>query len=145
MDRPNVILMPVGDDDSRHLVGSFTQILIIGDDVIDPQHVIMRKHDARVHDQNLVLILVGGHVLANFPEPTQGNDLQFSVLTQGSCSSLYIKRLFFRQKAVKVYMVSLVPWERVWVLIKKTHADLLAGVTPFITCDCSRTNGVRTP
>jgi hypothetical protein len=34
------------------------------------------------------LKLVGGHVLTNFPKPTQGNDFQFSVLTQGYSSSL---------------------------------------------------------
>ena len=84
MDRPNVVFMSMRDHDPHYLICFIAQIFIIGNDVIDPQHIVMREHDARIYDHNLVIELVGSHVLANFPKSTQGNDLQFSVLTHTS-------------------------------------------------------------
>ncbi len=69
------------DHDPYHFIGLLTQIFKVGNDVVDPEHIVFGKHNARIHNQNLILELVGSHVLAHFPKPPQGNDFQFSMLT----------------------------------------------------------------
>src|SRR5512145_1083761 len=66
----NVIFMSMGDHDPHYLIGFLSQILVIGNDVINPEHIVLGKHDACIHNQDLVIDFVGSHVLAHFPEPT---------------------------------------------------------------------------
>src|SRR5512138_2523911 len=100
----NVVFMSVGDDDAHDLFSFLAQVFIIGNDVIDPEHVIAREHNTRVNDHDLVVVLIGSHVLAYFPKSTQGNDLQFSVLTHTSMfSSLDFKNVFIRQWRLRSY------------------------------------------
>ncbi len=74
-----------------HLIGSAAHIFIIGNDIVDPEHVVFGEHDAGVDDDDLAIEFVGGHVLSNFPKSTQGNDLQFSVLSH---TNLFFPHLF---------------------------------------------------
>ena len=50
------------------------QVSHIGDDVIDPQHVVIREHQAGIHNQDLPAKFVGRHVAAHFPQSPKGND-----------------------------------------------------------------------
>ena len=75
-----MVFMSVRDDNAEDLIRFVAQIVVIGNDVIDPEHVVFWKHNSRIHDQDLMIEFVGGHVLADFPKSTQGNDFQFSVL-----------------------------------------------------------------
>ena len=98
VDCSNMIFMTVGNDNANHLIGFLTQIFKIGNDVIDPEHIVFGEHDSGIHHQDLVLEFIGSHVLAHFPEPAQGNDLQFSVLTHTSIFILtWLKNIFIRQ------------------------------------------------
>ena len=74
-DRPGMIFVTVGDHD-RHGPRSclILQILEIGDDVIDPQHVIFGEHQPGVYDQDILTVFVDHHVLADFPESPQWDD-----------------------------------------------------------------------
>ncbi len=97
MDRSNVILMPVCDDNPHYLILLAAQIFIIGNDVIDPEHIVAWKHHARIHDQYLMIEFIGGHVFTHFPKSTQGNNLQFSVLTHTSIFYPHLSlKLFIR-------------------------------------------------
>src|SRR5688572_20266120 len=93
MDGTNVVFMSMRDRNPHDLISFLTQIFIVGNNIIDPEHIIFGEHDARIHNQNLVVELVGSHVLAHFPKSTQGNNLQFSVLTHTSILILtYLKK-----------------------------------------------------
>ena len=58
------------------LCGVFAQIGEIGDHDIDPPHVVLGEHDPRVDDQDAVVVLEQGHVLADFPQTTEGDDAE---------------------------------------------------------------------
>ncbi len=74
-----MILVTVGDHDAADPIQLIQQILEVGDDVIDPQHVIFGEHQPGVYDQDVLAIFVDHHVLANFPETPQWDNLKFSV------------------------------------------------------------------
>ncbi len=75
-DRACVILVSVGHDDPPDDVLLVVEIAKIGDDIVDPQHIVFGEHDAGVDDQDVVAVLNGHHVLANFPQAAQGNESQ---------------------------------------------------------------------
>ena len=66
----------MGDDDAAHRLALAEQVLEIGDDVVDPQHVVLGKHQAGVDHQDVVPIFVGHHILANFPQASEGDDAE---------------------------------------------------------------------
>ena len=72
-DRPGVIFVTMGDDDPPHLLLLIEQVAEIGDDVVDPQHVVFREHQPGVDDQDVFTILHGHHVLADFAQAPQGH------------------------------------------------------------------------
>jgi hypothetical protein len=45
----------------------FQQVIEIGNDVINPQHIVLGKHDARVNDQNIIPVFVEDHIFSDFP------------------------------------------------------------------------------
>src|SRR6266508_31169 len=103
---PNMVFMSMRNYDPHYLIGFLTQIFIIGNDVINPEHIVFGKHDACIYNQNLVVEFVGGHILAHFPKPPQGNNLQFSVLTHTSIFILTsLKNIFIRQWRLRSYEV----------------------------------------
>jgi hypothetical protein len=67
MDGPDVIFMSMCDDNANNFIGFAAQIFVIGNNVINPDHIVTREHHARIYDQYLVVKFVGGHVLAHFP------------------------------------------------------------------------------
>ncbi len=50
----------------------FHQVMIIGNDEIDAQHVIFGEHDARIDDEDVILILKRRHVLADLAQTPEG-------------------------------------------------------------------------
>ncbi len=73
--RPDVIHMPVGDDHPPDTIPLGAEIVVIRDDVIHPQHVTLREHHSHIHDENVAPVLEDDHILTDFPQSTQGNDL----------------------------------------------------------------------
>ncbi len=71
LNRADMVLVPVGDEDAEHLARAFAQILEVRDDVIDPEHVVVREHDPRVDNNDLPTKFVGHHVLSHFTEPPE--------------------------------------------------------------------------
>ena len=74
LDGADVVFMTVGEDDALHLAAVLAQVGQIRDDVIDAQHVIFREHQAGIHHQDLTVIFVDHHILANFAQSAQGDD-----------------------------------------------------------------------
>ncbi len=92
-DRADMIFMSMRYDNTENLIRLVAQIVVIGNNVIDPEHVVFGKHNSRIDDQDLMVEFVGSHVLADFPKSTQGNDFQFSVLS--SLGLFYLTNLNF--------------------------------------------------
>ena len=74
--RPDMVLMPVGNHKSFHLLGMIPQIRDIRDHQIDPQHFILRERQAAVYHNNTVFILEGSNIKSNLFQPSQRNYLQ---------------------------------------------------------------------
>ena len=71
---PDMVLVPVGDQDGANLLEPFHQIRNVGDDQVNPKHTFFRELDPAVDDNDIVIVLQGHHVFANLPQASQGND-----------------------------------------------------------------------
>ena len=76
---PDVVLVPVGDQDSPHPVDIASQVGDVGDDQVYPRHVLSGKLYPAIDDDDVAVAFQGHHVLANFPQASQGNDAQCRV------------------------------------------------------------------
>ena len=69
-----MIFIPMGDDDSSDTMFLVFEIVFkIGDDKVDPEHVVFREHDARIHNQNILTIFINGHVFPTSEAPERDN------------------------------------------------------------------------
>ena len=75
--RADVILMSVRDQKRAYTVVIFLQIADIGNHQIDSQHILLRKNHAAVYHNDIVSIFKNGHVLSDFVNAAQWNNLQF--------------------------------------------------------------------
>jgi len=82
----DVVLMAVGEDDPEHLLVLPEQVADVGDDEVDPGHVLAGEHKARVDDQDLVVPFQGPHVAADLAQPAEGDvaELQIRLSCCGS-------------------------------------------------------------
>ena len=79
--RADVVLVSVRDDNAAHPVGFVEQVVEVGDDVVNAEHVVLREHDARVYNQNIAAVFTGGHILADLSQPSpRGTIFNFSFL-----------------------------------------------------------------
>ncbi len=69
--RADVILVAVGQHHSAKRLALAEKIGEIGDDVVDPQHLVIGKHEAAVHGDQILAELDQHHVEADLAEPTQ--------------------------------------------------------------------------
>ena len=69
-----MVFMTVGNDDSFHLVAILLEVGEIGNDVIDPQHIVFGEHETGIDNQDLIVIFVRHHIGTDFPQATQGNN-----------------------------------------------------------------------
>lgn len=74
--RPGVILVAVRDDNAANPIAALKEIGHIRDDDVDPKHVVFRKHQTSVYDQDILAILHEGHILADLTHPTHGDNAQ---------------------------------------------------------------------
>jgi hypothetical protein len=68
---PGVILMPMGEDDPVHLVGSLPQVGELGEDQVDPGHIGIGEHDPAVENDDAAVDLNTGTVAPDFPETSK--------------------------------------------------------------------------
>ena len=75
--RPDVVLVAVGDEDAPDLVLVLDEVAHVGDDHVDAVHVVVGKAHAAVHHDDVAAVLVDGEVLADLVQAAKGNDFQF--------------------------------------------------------------------
>ena len=74
--RADMILVAVGQTDGADILAAFAQPGNIRNHVVDSGRVRAGKHQAAVNDDNVVAVLVGHHVEADFAQTAQRDDLQ---------------------------------------------------------------------
>ena len=72
--------MTVGDDKALHLVNIVRKVSNIRDHEVDPQHIILRKSQTAVHNNNTVFIAKGSNVHPNLLESAKRYDLQLGMV-----------------------------------------------------------------
>ena len=63
----DVVLVAVGDEEGLDFFFVLDEVGDVGDDQVDAGRAFTGEHDPRVDDDNLVIVLKGHHVLADFP------------------------------------------------------------------------------
>ncbi len=77
LNRSGMIFVPVRDNDGPNMkIVALRQEFEVRDNVIDPQHIIFRKHDAGVDNDRFRAVLECHHIFADFSKPAQGNEVQ---------------------------------------------------------------------
>jgi hypothetical protein len=71
-----VVFVTVRDDDAAQLIALVAQIFPIGNDEVDAQHVVFGEHDAAIDQDDVLAVLEGRHVLADFAAPAERDDAQ---------------------------------------------------------------------
>ena len=71
----DMILMAVRQHNGLDLVTVLDEIADIRDDEIDAEHVFIREHQSRIDDENLIIHADDGHILADLPQASKGDDL----------------------------------------------------------------------
>ncbi len=67
----DVVLMAVREEDPDNVPTFLQQVGDVGQHEVDAEHVVLREHEARVDDEDLVLPLQGPHVDADLAEAAQ--------------------------------------------------------------------------
>ena len=77
--RPDVVFVPVREDDGANRPLPLAQVREVRKDQIDTQVLVAGEREACVDDDRIVAALVDHHVLPDLAEAAQGNDPQSSV------------------------------------------------------------------
>ena len=88
--RADMVLMAMGDQDAADFFSILFKIGDIGNDKVDAQHLLIGKHQAGIDHHNVIFVFYGVHILADFPQPAQGNKLQRFSRRRGDFSSVGI-------------------------------------------------------
>src|ERR1700719_5042417 len=83
----DVVLMTVGQEDADDLATGREQVGDVGEDKVDAEHVLLREHEARVDDDDLVLPLQHPHVDAARAEAAEREVPKTRAHKSGSCSA----------------------------------------------------------
>ena len=73
----DVVLVPVGEEDAPDLILVLDEVAHVRDDHVHAVHVVVGEAHAHVYDDDIVVILVDGEILADLVESAQGDDFQF--------------------------------------------------------------------
>ena len=82
--------MTMRNDNSPYIICVFNQLTHIGDDQVDTEHVIVRKCQPGIDDNNIIALLDNGHVLTDFTQASQRNYKKFFLLSQFLTSYTYL-------------------------------------------------------
>ena len=66
--RPDVVLVPVGEHDRLDVVGALAQVGEVGQHEVDPEHLGGREHQPGVDEHDPAVVLDHGHVLADLAQ-----------------------------------------------------------------------------
>ena len=65
-ERSDVVLMAMGYQDGPDALPVLDEVRYVGDGEIDPGHILLREEHPGVDDDNVLAVLQGHHVLADF-------------------------------------------------------------------------------
>ena len=88
----DMVLVAVGDDNALHLLLVLDQIGEVGDDVIDPQHIVFGEHHPGIDHHDLVVVFVDHHIAAYFPQSPQGEYFQCFTFHSYSLTTKYFQK-----------------------------------------------------
>ena len=71
-----MVLVAVGQDDAAHRLPVLLQVRDVGDDEVDAEHLGLGEREAAVDDEDLVVDLDDGDVLADLAHPAERDDAQ---------------------------------------------------------------------
>src|ERR1700682_3356535 len=72
----DVVLVAVGQHDGLDLRGAVDKVADVGNDEVDPEHLLLGEHQAGVHDEDATVVLDRHHVQADLTQAAKGDDLQ---------------------------------------------------------------------
>ncbi len=81
-ERPDVIHVRMSDQDSADPVLDLVEVVHVGNDVVDPLHIVLGELEPRVDNYCVVVDLIDGHVLANLPETSKGSNADDVVMSR---------------------------------------------------------------
>ena len=67
-----MVLVAVRDDEAEDVVATLAQVADVGQHEVDAEHVVAREGEAAVDDDDLAVVLDGGHVLADLAHGRRG-------------------------------------------------------------------------
>jgi hypothetical protein len=70
--RPEVVLVPVRDDDRLDVRGALAQVAEVRQDEVDADHLRGREAQTDIDDDDPIVLLDDGHVLADLAQPPEG-------------------------------------------------------------------------
>ena len=73
-ERPDVVLVGVGEDDPAHLLAPREEVREVRDDVVHPGHLVVREHEPAVDGQEILARLEQHHVETDLPEAAERED-----------------------------------------------------------------------
>ena len=75
----DVVLVRVGYEKAAHVFAALPEVGDVRNDEVDAEHLLVREHEPRIDDEDVVPDLEREHVLSDFTDATQGNDPQRGV------------------------------------------------------------------
>ena len=91
--RADVILVGMGDEERLDVGAAFLEVRDVGDDEVDPEHLLVREHQTAVDDDDLVPVLEDVHVLADLAHPAERDDPEWLVVVRWHrCPWLGVRR-----------------------------------------------------
>ena len=72
--RADVVLVGVGDDERLDVGLALLEVRDVGDDEVDPEHLLVGEHEPAVDDDDVVAVLEHVHVLADLADAAERDD-----------------------------------------------------------------------
>jgi hypothetical protein len=70
----NVVFMGVGDEEGAHVGAPLLEVGDVGDDQVDPEHLLVGEHQAAVDHDDVIAVFEDVHVLADLAHPAKRDD-----------------------------------------------------------------------
>ena len=92
-DRADMVPVAVRDAHAANAIRILFEVGHVGDDHVDPRHLLVRKDQPAVDDEDVVPVLDHGHIFADLSHPAQRDDPEFML-------HIYVVRLSFPQSTL---------------------------------------------
>ena len=77
-----MVFVTMGNDNTAYFIFVFYQVTHIGNDQVNAEHVVVRKCQTGIDNDNVITILDDRHVFADFTQTSQRNYEQLFLLSQ---------------------------------------------------------------